>query len=758
MSSGRGWKHDRLFGRARACVSAHVGLLLVLFASSVFAAKAPEEYARDLESSDRDVRREAAYQLSRLGPEARVALKQLIEALEDDQQQVWFGAVTALANLGREAEPALPALMKALDRAQSGRGRQASQTLYRTAFALGSIGPAAVPALKEGLSSDKPLVRAGSAIALGFIAPAGDSTLPALIENLGHSRVEVREAAAETLGIYGAPAVEPLIRAFEKTDGSQARHAIADALWRIGPAAAQALPMLRSEIANGTDATLVEACIRAYARIEADAGRRVNYLVEQWRKGPDARRAAAEGALLLARPATLIPAIVPDLRSSDMTARTRAAELLEQLGSEATTAAPILIELLRSTDPGARAEPALVRALGAMGREALKLVILELERFPLVELQTDHWTFKVLRHARAGAVPDLMDALGHDSAAVRAGALEGLIALADEAGAAAKLLPPLLDDPEPGVRSRAWIAAANCGVPSAALVAHLDGALSDPDTAVRRAAMQGISRLGTEAKPAVPRLIRELESSDASVQHAAVRALGTLGTDAAAAVKPLASALEHASADLQVDILAALGGFGDAAVPVLPAMMRLAGAPESVVRQAAIRSLHRLGEAANKASAVVARALDDSRPEIRSAAAGTLASIAPSDDLTVQALASALNDAESTVRRSAAEALATLEERARPAEARLFELLSSDSDRGSAVEALRAVNPTSVDLLMAALKHDDWTVRDMAVDALAALGRDAAEAAEALELVMREDPNEQVRRSARRALRRVRSL
>jgi HEAT repeat protein len=123
--------------------------------------KTPLDYARDLESADAKVRREAAYQLSRPGVAAKVALPQLIKALEDDQQQVWFGAITALANLKGDAEAALPALLKELEGWQPFRkDRQGTQALYRTALALGSIGAPAVPALSNALSSDQ-VARAG---------------------------------------------------------------------------------------------------------------------------------------------------------------------------------------------------------------------------------------------------------------------------------------------------------------------------------------------------------------------------------------------------------------------------------------------------------------------------------------------------------------------------------------------------------------------------------------------------------------------
>ena len=98
------------------------------------------ELVDDLGHPDREVRREAAYLLDRMGAEASEAVPALVRALGDEDRQVWYHAVQALARVGPAAKEAVPALIRDLE-------YSSSQVWYRSAYALGCIGSAAVPAL-----------------------------------------------------------------------------------------------------------------------------------------------------------------------------------------------------------------------------------------------------------------------------------------------------------------------------------------------------------------------------------------------------------------------------------------------------------------------------------------------------------------------------------------------------------------------------------------------------------------------------------
>ncbi|MBX3745603.1 MAG: HEAT repeat domain-containing protein [Verrucomicrobiae bacterium] len=721
------------------------------------AQRTPAEYAADLESTDPRIRREAAYQLSRLGQDVREVVPQLIRALNDDEQQVWFGAITALTHLGAEAEPALEPLLQDLEGWQPfRRNRQGSQALYRTAVALGAIGEAAVPSLVERLGDRRWHVRAGAAMALGFAGDSARPGVPGLVVLLGDDRAEVREAATETLARMGSLAVGSLAEALEGGAAVTRRVAAADALGRMGPEGMPAVGVLRLlAMSVATEEEVRAAALRSLGRVDRDPATLLPVLMEAWRGEGETIRAAAKERLLLVRPVdrALVLALLPELEAATGADRGRVAGLIAELGPAARGAGPTLVRMLRQED---RADEGLVTALAGLGVGGVPLVLEALAGMPVNRVSEDHWTLAVLRRVDRTVVGRLEEALGHEVASVRMGALEGLAALGEDARSAAGRVPALMDDAEPAVRARAWLAAARCGVAPAAMVERLDAGLGDADLGVRRAAVAGIAELGAAAAPAVPQLVDKLGADDAALRGAAVRALGAVGPGAAVAVSPLAQSLALVPAGDRVETLVALGRIGRASASAMPEIMETLKAPEPEVRRAAIEAIGRMQEAGQPGLPQVLLGLKDGDPRVRATAVEALVAVDAAGEETVARVTESLEDEVTGVRRAAGTALVRLEQRGRPAQDRLFAMLDSAADRGLAVEALRAIHPTSVPALMRALEHGDWTVREMAADGLARLGREANEAMAALERALREDPYEEVKRASRRALRRIR--
>ena len=104
-----------------------------------------------LASSEKEIRREAAFQLDRLGLEGREALPALIKGLSDSDKQVWSSCVSAIAKIGPAATDAIPALLGDLDsrKARGGREREKRQALVRSAHALSCIGAAAIHKIRK---------------------------------------------------------------------------------------------------------------------------------------------------------------------------------------------------------------------------------------------------------------------------------------------------------------------------------------------------------------------------------------------------------------------------------------------------------------------------------------------------------------------------------------------------------------------------------------------------------------------------------
>ncbi len=719
------------------------------------------EYARDLESTDAKVRREAAYQLSRPGVANQQVIPQLILALEDPQQQVWFGAISALANLKEDAEPALPALLKELEEwepFQRKKDRQGPQALYRTALALGSIGAPAVPALSNALGSASWHVRAGAARALGFAGEVAAPVAPRLAVSLSDARPEVRDAAAETLSGLGAVALKPLEAALRNEGDPKSRAAAATALGRLGRLGEPAAPSLREIAFSESDPVLRTQALVAYSRVSADSKALVADLLRAWDDADASVRQGAHSALLLVRPveSALLPAIEPQLESSEKEVRERAAVFLSELGPDAGAAVDSVARALDRSVAAGMADPALLQALASLGDPGLEIAFAELRKTPSSSLKADDWPLAVLRRVDLNALASLRSALSDPSASVRAGSLEALAALSVRARSAAKVLPPLMDDGDAAVRSRAWIAAGACGVAPEAMLARLETGLDDASLDVRRAVVSGIAFLGKAARPAVPKLIEVLGSGDPSLELAAVRALGALGVDGEAAVSALVGRATRASPELQVEILRALGAIGSVKESDVGRLIALGDAPDPAVRRAFLEALVRFKDGGKVALPVVERGLKDSDPTIRAAAISARVAVDGESEEAVQVAVAGLRDSEGVARRAAAAALAQLEERGRPGEALLFAMLSDPDDRTTARDALRAIHPLSIPALMEALGHGDWAVREMAVDALARRGEAAQEAIQMLEKASREDPSEEVKRASRRAIRRIR--
>lgn len=110
-------------------------------------------------------------------------------------------AAYALSDIGPEAAPAVPALVKALTQEQVARP---FRTPPSSAFALGKIGSAAIPALSQLLTNRDSRVRTSALLALSFMGADGGEAVPRVLEMLRDADVEVRHTAALTLPAIGA--------------------------------------------------------------------------------------------------------------------------------------------------------------------------------------------------------------------------------------------------------------------------------------------------------------------------------------------------------------------------------------------------------------------------------------------------------------------------------------------------------------------------------------------------------------------------
>ena len=214
----------------------------------------------------------AAYELGDFG--SVTAVPALLRALDDPERDVRAAAARSLGRLG--AAEAVEPLVYGL------AARRVPRAV--AAHALLSIGPAALPALRELEARAESEVRAVAVELVGLLGDASDA--PLLVERLHDASAEVRAKAARALGRIGAEEAAEEVRA-----------ALSDRIPFVRAAAANALGAFadRADVeallvaARDTRFEAAQAAARAAARVDRAA---VREAAERGDAGPHVAEAA----------------------------------------------------------------------------------------------------------------------------------------------------------------------------------------------------------------------------------------------------------------------------------------------------------------------------------------------------------------------------------------------------------------------------------------------------------------------------------
>jgi HEAT repeat protein len=191
-----------------------------------------------------------------------------------------------------------------------------------------------------------------------------------------------------------------------------------------------------------------------------------------------------------------------------------------RIGTEAKTALPQLVPLLKDSDAGVRSSAAY--ALGRIGAEAKT------------------------------ALPQLVPLLKDSDAYVRSSAAYTLGRIGAEAKTALPQLVPLLKDSDAGVRSGAASALGSMGAEAKTALPQIVPLLKDSKGYVRISAADVLGRMGAEAKTALPQLVPLLKDSDADVRRNAASALVSIALSLQEKAKTLTSPeLDRAVSNLE---------------------------------------------------------------------------------------------------------------------------------------------------------------------------------------------------------------
>lgn len=414
----------------------------------------------------------------------------------------------------------------------------------------------------------------------------------------------------------------------------------------------------------------------------------IEQLLAALQAGEGDRRVVLESLALAGPLPAVIEAVGAALRADDVPTRAAGASAAARLGPNAITFITTLRDLLAV--PGAEADAA----------AALAYLIDPVN------------------------VPALGALLGHETAAVRAAAVDALAHHARYAAPhVADLRRLLRTDPAPEVRMLAAWALARIGTAHALVISDLMAASQEPQVEVRTAARRALGLLGPRAAAARPALMAGLvDREDDEARAVAAWALGRLGPAAQPAVSALVKATRDPSVTVVEQAITAVALVGDSA-----AIDAAADHPHR--REKMLAALRRRPNPAQPLPQAVRVSLVSVVLEFRLAAMRLVRPYAEPEVL--QTLIARLGDSDARNRKAAALALAAYGPQAARAQPALVQMLRDDvaAVAAAATEALVAIGPSSLPALQPLLSQKRLRGKAWAALAIGRLGGAGAQAA-----------------------------
>jgi hypothetical protein len=319
----------------------------------------------------------------------------------------------------------------------------------------------------------------------------------------------------------------------------------------------------------------------------------------------------------------------------------------------------------------------------------------------------------------AAAIEALGASLSSPSAAVREGAVRGLLPHGADAEGAARDALSLSDERgwEPALRLLATLGPHASVQARHAALAALETATTVP---VQAAALRAMGAMHAREPVAVRAVMDRVAAREPAVRDAAIAALGDLAADDKKAFEKLhdlAGALDKEDRDL---------------------------------RLAALRALGRLGEGAQDAMNVFKKGMEEDDEEVRDASITGMAALGRA---ALKTLIEGMDSASDVYRRSCLKALGLMGAEARSAVPELMDAIENGRNWGvhDYADVLAHIGKKAVGPLKRLLRSDNVYARGAAARALGRIGPDAHSARRALEKLL-EDTSKTVRDEAKKAL------
>jgi HEAT repeat protein len=270
-----------------------------------------------LRDQDSSVREEVATALGRMRTDAQDAVSALLLSLQDSEAQVRRAAARSLGDI----TPATPEIVLALKARLADESEPVRQAAVWALFKMGEQPPDAMPSLIKMLQDSEPESRRGAVLLLQRTGPTAKDAVPSLTKLLRDPEEQVRSAAIAALGEIGMEAAEAVPALTEKLldrgEKDNVRQAAAQSLGKIGPRAKDAVLALRETMRD---------------------------------KNQGISSSSALALTGIVSPAELVPVLIEDLKSREVSSQRAALAGLGSMGKNAKDAVSNVIEIMSTSN------------------------------------------------------------------------------------------------------------------------------------------------------------------------------------------------------------------------------------------------------------------------------------------------------------------------------------------------------------------------------------------------------------------------
>jgi HEAT repeat protein len=748
------------------------------------------DWVRDLSDHDPLVREEAAEVLAQAGSAAREAVPRLEKMARDEALPLRLRAAVALWRISGKNGPAVEALTETLRRSPSPASRRAALNDLKQ---LGPAAAPAVPVLLEMLDDPELQLRNEAQATLGAVgAPAA----AAAVERLADKDPRVRRRAARAVAALAYLARESAgeLKKHLADDDLTVRGCCARVLWYGGDFSAPVADALAAAVRDGSPELRQETFTAVTNIIDPPRLKALRPIVAAGLKGSDAAtrmRAAQVKYQIDHKAEDVLPVFIEGLKDRRREVWSQAALGIGRLGSAAAPALPELMRLVASTDEAFSFE--LQQAVAGVGPAAVGPLV-DLAADPKATPQQIQKASFLLNRLGATAAPKLLPLLNHANPALRQLACN---VLGNAPGEVRRVVPRLaerLKDENVGVRMSALNSLSHYGSAGRAAVPQVIDLYKSNDTpdhlrficlstltqigagdpAVKPLAVEALDNKNPMARAQavvllqavdpqhpqlLPRAMKALEEPTGT--HLALQVLQRMGPAAAPAVETLRQRLrKDPNVYNRMQIATTLADIGPAARVAAPELVELLKERNPSTRHAVLQAVHRLGGA--DSGKLIPALMDLAREEqgyTRGLAFDLLGEQGPAAAEAVPMLLDELRKPQGGLHEQAARALGRIApERARKDGPALVERWKQSGINELYWARLACLldpgNKEAMKLLRRTVRRNDpskWVERQLAAEALAALGTAAKDAAPDLDEALR-DKQPQVRLSAAWAL------